>query len=93
MTGFHERLGALKARFLDRCRKDLTLLDAAADDPSAVDRESLRFCVHRLAGAAGTFGYGPLSDAAGEADDALVLGRTPSRAQLERIAALIRAEL
>jgi HPt (histidine-containing phosphotransfer) domain-containing protein len=88
-----DRLAALKAKFLDRCRSDLPMLEAAAADPQAADVEALRFCVHRLAGAAGTFGYKDLSRAAGEADDELVLGRSPTRAQLERVIRLLRAEI
>lgn len=93
MSDFETKLAALKAKFLDRCRADLPLLEAAATDPAAADPEALRFCVHRLAGAAGTFGYKDLSRAAGEADDELVLGRAPTREQLERVIALVRAEL
>lgn len=93
MTDLQHGLESLKTRFLERCRADLPLLEAAAAAPDTADRETLRFCVHRLAGAAGTFGYGPLGRAAGDVDDELVLGRTPTRAQLARLVALIRTEL
>lgn len=93
MTGFDDKLAGLRARFLDRCRTDLPLLEAAAARPQAADAEELRFCVHRLAGAAGTFGFPDLSAAAGDADDELVQGRAPSPDQLRRVVELVKAEL
>lgn len=93
MTAFEDKIGALRARFLERCRSDLPVLEAAATDPLAADPETLRFCVHRLAGAAGTFGFPELSHAAGEADDELVQGRAPTADQLRHVIARIEALL
>jgi len=70
-------LASLKQRFLIRCAADLQqLLDyAAGHGPS---RDGLAFVVHRLAGAAGTFGYGGVSIAAARLDaDLAAPGRPP----------------
>lgn len=69
---FEARYQNLRQRFLDRCETDLPVLEAAAQEPESVDRAELRERVHKLAGAAGTFGFPELSRIAGEADDALM---------------------
>ena len=66
-----ERLEQLKLRFLERTRGDLDIIRTERDP------ERLRAVVHRLSGAAGTFGYTSLSVAAGEVDDQLMTKRTP----------------
>jgi HPt (histidine-containing phosphotransfer) domain-containing protein len=64
-------LSDLKQRFLQRSADDLAkLLDYA--DGGAVSAEEIRYLVHRLAGAAGIFGFPALSDAAARLDAALV---------------------
>jgi hypothetical protein len=61
-------LALLKRRFLDRAADDLQrLLDYAAGAP-AIGRREVQFIVHRLAGAAGTFGFGSVSRAAGRVE-------------------------
>ena len=72
MSEFDENYRKLQQRFLDRCRQDLDVIRVERDP------ERLRATVHRLAGAAGTFGFSELSAEAGEVDDVLVEGGTPS---------------
>lgn len=55
----NEAFKALQARFIDRCRSDLELLTSGGDV------SELRMLVHRLAGAAGVFGFADISDLAG----------------------------
>lgn len=86
-----KRLAGLERRFVERCREDLAILEGAAADPAAADPEALRFCVHRLAGAAGTFGHAEVSRLAGEADDEMVQGRTPAAPLLRRLIEAVRA--
>lgn len=84
-------LAPLKARFRARCGDDAARLRthlAGSDEP---DLEGL---VHRLAGAAGTFGYADISEAALAIDDVYVGGGAPSvealadlAERLERLAA------
>lgn len=70
MSEFDDRYQALRRRFVERCRLDLAVLEQAA--AGSVEAEVLRATVHRLSGAAGTFGYPDLSRLAGEVDDALI---------------------
>jgi HPt (histidine-containing phosphotransfer) domain-containing protein len=77
------RLDALRRRFVARCAEDLAALDAASTP------EALRPVLHRLAGAAGTFGYPDLSRLAGEAEDATVEGRMPTAAELDAVRAAL----
>ncbi len=81
MTAPEDRLQPLRARFLERSAGDLYALKSERD-PTA-----LRFIVHRLAGAAGTFGFPDLSRLAGEIDDRLVLGEVIGDADLEPLIA------
>jgi HPt (histidine-containing phosphotransfer) domain-containing protein len=69
---FEARYQSLRRRFLERSEGDLPLIEAAVSDPDSVDRGELREKVHKMAGAAGTFGFAELSRVAGEADDALM---------------------
>jgi len=83
VSGADDRFQALRERFLDRSAGDVETLKRERD-PAA-----LRLIVHRLAGAAGTFGYPDLSRDAGEIDDALVEGNdVPEDALARLIAAL-----
>jgi HPt (histidine-containing phosphotransfer) domain-containing protein len=79
----NERLNQLKQRFIERSRQDLVAIRAARDPAE------LRPVVHRLSGAAGTFGYSHLSRLAGEVDDVLVEGGAPSEAEMARLIAEI----
>ena len=66
-------IAALRAQFLERCRADLAALaGSSADDP---DRGAI---VHRLAGAAGSFGFPALGEAAAILDLARIEGRSPT---------------
>ena len=73
MSDFDARYQALQQRFVERSTGDLPALAAAANDP-ATPPEAIRMLVHRMSGAAGTFGYHDLSKLAGEVDDQLMAG-------------------
>ena len=88
MSGFDERYDALKARFVTRCAGDLPVLERALT--GSVDAATLRQTVHRLSGAAGTFGYHDLSRLAGAVDDRLVEGRKVSKADLKPLVEAVR---
>jgi HPt (histidine-containing phosphotransfer) domain-containing protein len=64
-------LAQLKSRFIARSTDDLAGLRAHLDG-ARLDAATLRFTVHRLSGAAGTFGYAKVSQAAGQAEDDLL---------------------
>ena len=83
MSSFDENYERLKQRFIERSRQDLAVI-CVERDPA-----KLRPVVHRLSGAAGTFGYHELSRVAGEVDDVLVEGGAPSDAELARLIAEI----
>jgi HPt (histidine-containing phosphotransfer) domain-containing protein len=93
VNGLDPRFEALRQRFLARCVEDLVVIKAAIEQPQAADREALRTTVHRLAGAAGTFGYGELGRMAGEADDALMVDDGKVTRELERLAEALRTTL
>lgn len=88
MTGFDARYDTLKARFVTRCASDLLVLEQALE--GLADREQLRMTVHRMAGAAGTFGYHDLSRLAGAIDDRLVAGQDPDRSELVALVEAVR---
>ena len=76
-------LAALRARFLARAAEDAAVLgDSATPD------EERRIRVHRLAGAAGVFGFHELGEQAAALDEAWQAGRSPTPAEL---ADLVRA--
>ena len=81
MNDVAEALDRLRSRFLARAADDLDNLRRWTTDPPA-DAEDLHRLVHRLSGAAGTFGFRQLSDLAATAEDALVTGRSDSMAAL-----------
>jgi HPt (histidine-containing phosphotransfer) domain-containing protein len=64
-------LAQLKSRFIARSNDDLVSLRGHLDG-ARLDAATLRFTVHRLSGAAGTFGYAEVSQAAGLAEDDLL---------------------
>ena len=81
MTG---PLEALRAQFIDRCRTDLARLEALPEDDDEVTS-----IVHRLAGAAGSFGFPQVSRIAAEIDLLTSNGIHPSRRRLEDLKASI----
>lgn len=83
----NESFRALRGRFLDRCRGDLEVIRSERDP------ERLRAVVHRLSGAAGTFGFKELSTEAGEVDDLLVEGKTPSAEVMDGLIARLVATI
>ncbi len=88
MSGFDDRYEALRVRFVARCSEDLPVLEAAL--AGEADAETLRRTVHRLSGAAGTFGYNELSHLAGVVDDRLVEDSQPSEAELTELVETVR---
>ncbi|NGM49194.1 histidine phosphotransferase [Caulobacter sp. 602-2] len=77
-------LAPLRAKFLVRVADDLAKLRAA--ETSMKDRH---YIVHRLAGAAGVFGYARITDLARDLDDLLLdQGDAPPEAFADLIAAL-----
>ncbi|PVM90616.1 Hpt domain-containing protein [Caulobacter endophyticus] len=77
-------LAPLRAKFLVRVADDLSKL--RAPQTSAKDKH---YIVHRLAGAAGVFGYAAVTDLARDLDDLLIdQGDAPPEAFAELIAAL-----
>ena len=93
MSEFDARFAALRERFLARSVGDLAIIEAALADLDEADREELRRTVHRLAGAAGTFGYAELSRLAGEADDALMVDMADVSGELTRVVESLRTAL
>ena len=76
-------LAPLRDRFCARLVADRAELDVLGHgDPKS---EDLRRLVHNLAGAAGTFGYGPLSKAAIEIDDQMASGSPADAGSLDRL--------
>ncbi len=73
-------LAPLRQRFRVRAGDDLVRFRRLVSG----DRtgEELRLLVHNLAGAAGTFGYGPLSAAAMAIDDCYASGAPPDETQI-----------
>lgn len=76
-------LQALRARFVARCATDLQRLRTLSN--GSLEAEELRALAHSLAGAAGTFGFPDISEAAGRLDDCYALGEPP---RPEMVAAL-----
>jgi HPt (histidine-containing phosphotransfer) domain-containing protein len=85
VSEYDDRFQQLRRRFVDRSAGDLAVLKSETD-PSV-----LRPVVHRLAGAAGTFGFPELSADAGHVDDALVEGKEPEPEILDRLIAGLEA--
>ncbi len=85
MTDFDARYEELRRRFLQRCCEDLRHLREETDPLK------LRPVVHRLSGAAGTFGFPDVSADAGELDDALIEGRDLPADVLARLTSTLEA--
>jgi HPt (histidine-containing phosphotransfer) domain-containing protein len=77
-------LAQLKSRFIARSTDDLASLRGHLDG-ARLDAATLRFTVHRLSGAAGTFGYAEVSQAAGLAEDDLLDRPDSADASLRRL--------
>jgi HPt (histidine-containing phosphotransfer) domain-containing protein len=87
-------LAGLKARFLARADEDLAALRLWAEACGEVD-DAHRRLLHRLAGAAGTFGFHALSTRAKDAEDAIGAGAGASApevcAVLDELARITRS--
>lgn len=81
-------LQALRAQFIDRCRDDLVKLETPWEDG-----EETALIVHRLAGAAGSFGFPEVSRIAAEIDLRTRNAIRPSRRELDDLKASLRAVL
>jgi HPt (histidine-containing phosphotransfer) domain-containing protein len=81
-------LAALRSRFIARGAEDLATLRGHLDGAS-LDATTLRFTVHRLAGAAGTFGYAEISEAAGKAEDDILDRPDQSDASLRHLSEVL----
>lgn len=76
-------LAPLRDRFRARLMTDRAELDVLSQGDSK--SEDLRRLVHNLAGAAGTFGFGALSQAAIEIDDQMASGSPADAGSLDRL--------
>ena len=76
-------LAALRDKFRARTAQDLVQFKALIR--GELTSRELRHLVHSLAGAAGTFGFPALSEAAALVDDDYAAGRTPDKAALDRL--------
>ena len=81
-------LQALRAQFIDRCRADLARLEALPEGDDEVTS-----VVHRLAGAAGSFGFPEVSRLAAKIDLRTRNAIRPSRRELDDLKASLRAVL
>ena len=82
-------LAALRDKFCVRTAQDLVQFRALIQGD--LNAKALRHLVHGLAGAAGTFGFPTLSEAAGLIDDDYAAGRIPLPAALDRLERELRA--
>ena len=78
----NQALEALRLRFLARCAEDRAAIAEAA---AAGDAERLKHLSHKLTGAAGTFGYPELSEAARIVEDQIDQGEPPTPASLQKL--------
>jgi HPt (histidine-containing phosphotransfer) domain-containing protein len=79
-----EALEGLRRKFLARSADDLAALRAWSEDGAPADDATHRL-VHRLAGAAGTFGFLALSDLAKQVDNRLAGGEGADAAEVEAL--------
>ena len=74
-AGPNDEMARLRQRFVERCDAELslieTLLIAPTDGMTSTDRSDVVAILHRMCGMAGTFGFGTLSERAGELERAL----------------------
>ena len=71
-------VSSLRARFVERSVEDLARMRGLIGGSTAADADELRSLVHRLAGAAGTFGFQAAGDAALALDQSFAEGRSPA---------------
>jgi HPt (histidine-containing phosphotransfer) domain-containing protein len=86
-------LAVLRGRFLIRCADDLVVIDGAMEDALLRLEPAFKMVIHRLSGAAGTFGFWAISEAAGPIDDLLQGGTAPDDAQLQALTKALQAAL
>lgn len=79
-----DRLSELRAKFLARCGEDAAAL-------REVEGDARRRIVHRIAGAAGMFGFADLGAMAGRIDDAMAAGDDVSDDEMAALAAALEA--
>lgn len=82
-------LAPLRERFRQRAVCDLSLLQSLAEGD--LDSDALKTLAHNIAGAAGTFGYVALGEAALAIDTRFSAGLTPEPAQVALLAQRLRA--
>lgn len=78
-------LSSLQARFIARCQDDLQTLSAPEVEPSVA-----RAIIHRLAGAAATFGFPEVGQAALRADQRFSAGAMPTQHDIAAIVAALQ---
>ena len=97
LTGdpFADRLATLRTRFVVRAAEDRQILAELEPPFSRAAREQVRLLAHRLAGAAGTFGYPEASEAAFELEEVCETGRDDLalRAALDKLDAALAGVL
>lgn len=82
-------LAGLRRRFLQRAAGDLGLILGYRTGETSLDE--VRFAIHRLNGAAGTFGFSEVSTAASRVETAWPAGAGPDPERLDRLIAALRA--
>jgi HPt (histidine-containing phosphotransfer) domain-containing protein len=80
-------LEKLAARFRLRCRDDLAILEQGPDG------ENFAYCIHRLAGSAGTFGFADISRSASQIDERLRRNERVTPDELDNLISQVRAIL
>jgi HPt (histidine-containing phosphotransfer) domain-containing protein len=88
---FEAALAGLRARFLSRAADDFAVLRRWSDAGAAPGAQQAHI-LHRLAGAAGTFGFEDLSACAKRAEEALAsgAGSPEMRMLLDRLAHVVQ---
>lgn len=81
----------LRRRFRLRCIEDLAVLCAARQSSTGLASSDFGVVVHRLSGAAGSFGFGELSRLARVIDDVLMQDEVPAVADLDRLQSALAA--
>jgi HPt (histidine-containing phosphotransfer) domain-containing protein len=79
-------LAALRQKFIVRCGEDLARLTAPG-----TGAEERRRVIHRIAGAAGMFGFSDLGALAGRIDDQAAEGLEPDAGDLAALRAALKA--
>ena len=90
MSDVAAAMDTLRARFLTRSKDDLEALILWSSAGAAPDDDHHRI-LHRLAGAAGTFGFAAISDHAKAVEDLVVAGRSGDGMDLSALIAILAA--